>query len=188
MKQYLEMNAMPFLVWDRLNKPLDEITQEEKAEFLKTDIYGRCAYDDLGDIVDRQNIIVTFKNNSTCSFTLVGGSAKPDRYLHIVGTKGEIEGKLEDNKFVVRKHIDGSFTGSLEEINVAEEIVSNAKYGGHSGGDFAIMRDLIAYFNGNGCSVSMTKLDDSVNGHLCVFASEKSRKEKKLISVDSLRK
>ena len=28
---YLKRNVMPFLVWDALNKPFDEITDEEKA-------------------------------------------------------------------------------------------------------------------------------------------------------------
>jgi len=186
-KLYYEMNAMPFLTWDRLNKPLDSITPEEKMEFLKKDVYGRCAYDNLGDLVDRQNVMVSFKNGSTCSFTLVGGTTKADRYIHVVGTVGEIEGKLEENKFVLRKYTDGSFSGTFEEINVQNEIVSNAKYGGHSGGDFAIMRDLIAYLNGDRGSVSITSLDDSVNGHLCVYAAEKSRKERHSISVDSLK-
>lgn len=53
--QYMNKDVMPFLVWDRLNKPLDEITPEEKMEFLKHDIYGKCAYTCGGDIVDRQN-------------------------------------------------------------------------------------------------------------------------------------
>jgi hypothetical protein len=182
------MNAMPFLTWDRLNKPLDEITDEEKLEFLKKDIYGRCAYDDLGDLVDRQNVMVSFKNGSTCSFTLVGGTTKADRYIHLVGTMGEIEGKLEEDKFVLRKYIDGSFSGTSEEISVKDQIVSNAKYGGHSGGDYAIMHDLIAYLNGDRSSLSITKLDDSINGHLCIFAAEQSRKTSQLVMVDSLRK
>ena len=187
-KLYYELNAMPFLVWDKMNKPFDEITNEEKMEFLKEDIYGKCAYDDLGDIVDRQNVMVSFKDGSTCSFTLVGGTTKADRYIHIVGTTGEIEGKLEEDKFVIRKYIDGSFSGTVEEVSVKDQIVSNAKYGGHSGGDFAIMHDLVAYFNGDEASISMTKLDDSVNGHLCIFAAEESRKTKQMVSVDSLRK
>lgn len=186
-KLHMEMNAMPFLTWDRLNKPLDDITDEEKMEFLKEDIYGRCAYDNLGDLVDRQNVMVSFKNGSTCSFTLVGGTTKADRYIHLVGTIGEIEGKLEEDKFVIRRYIDGSFSGSIEEISVKDEIVSNAKYGGHSGGDFAIMHDLIAYLNGDKSSVSITKLDDSINGHLCIFAAEQSRKTNQLVSVDSLK-
>lgn len=187
-KLHMEMDAMPFLTWDRLNKSLDEITDEEKLAFLKQDIYGKCAYDDLGDLVDRQNVMVAFKDGSTCSFTLVGGATKADRYLHIVGTTGEIEGKLEENKFILRKYIDGSFSGSSEEIDVKNEIVSNAKYGGHSGGDFSIMHDLIAYLNGDKSSVSITKLEDSINGHLCIFAAEQSRRSGQLVSVDSLKK
>ena len=186
-KLYMEMNAMPFLTWDRLNKPLDEITPEEKMEFLKHDIYGKCGYDDLGDIVDRQNLIVSFKNGSCCAFTLTGGTVRAGRYLHIVGTMGEIEGQLEEDKFILRKYIDGSFSGTSEEISVKEEVVNNAKYGGHSGGDFAIMRDLVAFYNGDHSSVSLTKLDDSINGHLCVFAAEKSRKERKFVDIDSLK-
>ena len=184
---YLNLNAMPFLTWGRLNKPLDEITQEEKAEFLKHDIYGRCGYDDLGDIVDRQNVIVSFQNGSCCSFMLTGGAVRAGRYLHIVGSKGEIEGQLETDEFKLIKYTDKGFNGTSEIISVKEEVVNNAKYGGHSGGDFAIMRDLVAYYNGDRSSVSMTKLDDSINGHLCVFAAEKSRKEKRFIDIESLR-
>jgi hypothetical protein len=106
----------------------------------------------------------------------------------LVGTIGEIEGKLEENKFVIRKYIDGSYSGTVEEVSVENEIINNAKHGGHSGGDFAIMHDLCAYLNGDQSSVSITKLDDSINGHLCIFAAEESRKSKQLVSVDSLRK
>ena len=186
-KLYMEMNAMPFLTWDRLNKPLDDITPEEKEEFLKHDIYGKCAYDNLGDLVDRQNVIVSFKNGSNCTFTLVGGAVKADRYIHIVGTLGEIEGKLEEDKFTLRKYADGTFSGTSEVIDIKDEVISNAKYGGHNGGDFAIMHDLIAYLHGDKSSVSITKLDDSINGHLCVFAAEKSRKERRMIAIDDMR-
>jgi hypothetical protein len=185
---YMELNAMPFLVWDKLNKPLDEITDQEKMEFLKQDIYGRCAYDDLGDLVDRQSVLVSFKNGSNCAFTLIGGAARADRYLHIVGTRGEIEGKLEEDRFVVRKHSREGFGGTSEVIDVKDEVISNAKYGGHNGGDFAIMHDLIAYYNGDTSSVSLTKLDDSINGHLCVFAADKARKAKSVVTINEMKK
>lgn len=187
-KLYMEMNAMPFLTWDRLNKPLDEITNEEKAEFLKKDIYGKCAYDDLGDIVDRQNIIVSFANGSCANFMLVGGATKADRYLHVVGTKGEIEGKLEEDRFIVRRYSDGTFCGTSETVDVHSEVICNAQFGGHNGGDFAIMHDLVAYYNGDTSSVSITKLDDSINGHLVIYAAEKSRKNNEIVTIDSLKK
>ena len=65
-------------------------------------------------------------------------------------------------------------------------LVNNVKFGGHNGGDFAIMRDLIAYLNGDRSSISITSLEDSVNGHLCVFAAERSKKEKRIVGIDEL--
>jgi len=186
-KLHMEMNAMPFLTWDRLNKPLDDITDEEKMAFLKEDIYGRCAYDIESDLVDRQNISVSFKDGSCCAFTLVAGTTKADRYIHIVGSTGEIEGKLEDDKFTLRKYADGTFSGTSEVISVKDEVICNAKYGGHNGGDFAIMHDLIAYLNGDKSSVSITRLEDSVNGHLCIFAAEQSRKTKQFVRIDDMK-
>ena len=128
-------------------------------------------------------VTVEFENGSCCSFTLVGGTTLADRYLHIVGTKGEIEGKLEQNKFVLRKYDRNCIGVKGEEIDIAKEVVNNAKFGGHSGGDFAIMHDLIAYLNGDESSVSITKLEDSINGHLCVYAAEKSRKENTIVFI-----
>ena len=135
------MDVMPFLVWDRLNKPFDSITMEEKQEFLKHDTYGKCAYNTAGDLVDRQNVIASFKDGSCVTFNLVGGATKADRYIHIVGSMGEIEGKIEENKFILTKYSREEFYGSRTEIDVSKEIINNAKFGGHSGGDFAIMKD-----------------------------------------------
>ena len=45
------------------------------------------------------------------------------------------------------------------------------------------MHDLIAYLSGGGASVSITALDDSVNGHLCVFAAENARLEGKAVQI-----
>lgn len=180
-EQYLRLNVMPFLVWDRLNKPLDEITMEEKKEFLKKDIYGRCAYKIDSDLIDRQNAIVSFANGSCGTFNLVGGTTAPERFLHIVGTAGEIEGRLSEDKFILRKYSKQYFRGEVIEYDVSP--INKAEFGGHNGGDFAIMHDLLAYLNGDRSSVSITSLDDSINGHLCVFAAEKSRKENRVVTI-----
>ena len=179
---YMKKGVMPFLVWDRLNKPLDEITDEEKMEFLKKDIYGKCAYTCGGDIVDRQNAIVTFENGSIANFNLVAGSVGPSRYLHIIGTKGEIEGELEDDTYTIRNHSRELLFGLDEDHKVHP--INNAKYGGHNGGDYAIMHDLVRYLNGDRSSVSITSLDDSVYGHLCVFAAEQSRKTHSIVNIE----
>jgi hypothetical protein len=56
-------------------------------------------------------------------------------------------------------------------------------YGGHSGGDYGIMQDIVRYFNGDHSSKSMTLLDDSVESHLLVFASEDSRKTRRVVEL-----
>jgi len=184
--EYIDLNVMPFLVWDKLNKPLNEITKEEKLEFLKHDNYGRCAYIAGGDIVDRQNVIIQFHNGSQVSFTLVAGATKPDRYIHIVGRCGEIEGKIEEGLITLRKYdpSPANFYGVESVIDVNSKVVNNAEFGGHNGGDFAIMNDIIRYLNGDTSSISITTLDDSVNGHLCVFAAEKARKSGRTIKIN----
>lgn len=178
---YLEKNDMPFLVWDRLNKPLDEITQEEKAEFLKHDIYGKCAYTCGGDIVDRQNLIISFENGSLASFNMVGGATLAGRFIHIVGTMGEIEGVLETNKITLRTYARERLMGIDETMDVHP--INNVKFGGHSGGDYAIMHDLVRYLSGDKSSISITSIEDSINGHLCVYAAEESRKTQNFVDV-----
>ena len=174
-------DVMPFLSWDSLNKPYNEITKEEKEAFLRKDVYGQCIYDIDGDVMDRQNLIVDFEDGSVVAFTLSCGTCRPDRYIHVVGTKGEIEGKLEENRFIHRIYDGRSVRYKEEIIDVSQEIVNNAKYGGHSGGDYGIMHDLVRYLNGERASMSITLLEDSIASHLLVYAAEESRKTDKFI-------
>ncbi|MBE6534883.1 MAG: Gfo/Idh/MocA family oxidoreductase [Ruminococcaceae bacterium] len=73
-KIHLEYDSMPFQTWDGLHKPLEEITYEEKEEYLRHSDYGLCAYNSGGDISDRQTITVEFENGSLASFTMVGAT------------------------------------------------------------------------------------------------------------------
>ncbi len=90
---------------------------------------------------------------------------------------------------IVRKYdpSPANFYGVSEEIDVNSKVVNKAEFGGHNGGDFLIMHDLLAYLNGDRSSISITSLNDSVNGHLCVFAAEKSRKENKFVNIAELK-
>ena len=185
-RQYMDLKAMPFLVWDSCNKPYEEITDEEKIEFLKKDNYGRCAYIAGGDLLDRQSVAVTFENGSCCTFMLVGGTLKAERDIHIVCTLVEIEGKLSEDKFLLRKYDKDAFDGVVQVIDLKAGTFSTAHMNGHNGGDFAIMHDVIGYLNGIE-SPSITKLDDSIYGHLCVFAAEKARKENVTVKINDIK-
>ncbi|MBO5411658.1 MAG: Gfo/Idh/MocA family oxidoreductase [Clostridia bacterium] len=184
-KIHVELDPMPFQTWMDMNKPLDTITKEEKLEWLKSHEYGLCAYESGGDINDRQVINIEFEDGSTAMFTMVGGTSKPDRFIHICGTHGEIEGRLEDEKFIVRKFDrSGDKFGYDEEIiDVSKEVHASAGYVGHGGGDYAIMHELVRYLNGDNSSISITSIDDSINGHLVVYAAEESNKEEKIVRI-----
>lgn len=184
-KVHLEFDSLPFQTWADMDKPVDQITKEEKAEYLRHNDYGKCAYKVDGDIVDRQSIIVQYENGSICSFTMVGGTSKAGRKIHVCGTHGEIEGKLEDNTFALRvfNRSQGKFCYDETIVDVTRDVHESADYGGHAGGDFAIMYELVRYLNGDTSSVSITSLQDSINSHLVVYAAEESRKTNKAVTI-----
>lgn len=180
---YYHNDTMPFLVWDHLDKPYDQITPEEKEAFLRQHKYGKCAYTCGGDLMDRQNVLVDFVDGSVATFTLSCGTVRPARYLHIVGTEGELEGKLEEDKLIYRSYKAATVSYTEEVIDLSNQVVNNAKYGGHSGGDYGIMHDIVRYLNGEKASSSITYLDDSVASHLLVFAAEESRKTRSVVEL-----
>ena len=162
-------------LWRRMaldiGKPMSEITEEDINAHLKVSNYGKCVYTDR-DLVDRQNVIVNFKNGSVGSFALVGAVARANRGIHIVGELGEIFGTHSDAAFTVR-------TFDFKNKRTTEELVATPAdpKDVHGGGDAGIMTELCEYLNGDRSSFSITKLENSVYSHLTVFAAEKSRKE-----------
>ena len=158
-----------------IRKPQSEITEEDIQNQVKNSSYGRCVYEDK-DLLDRQNMIVKFKNGSIGTFNLVAGSARGDRYIHIVGEDGEIFGTTGDNKYTLRRYDFKTDTYTDEIVDISAQVTS-----GHSGGDCSIMHDICAYLNGDKSSISITDINDSVNGHLLVYAADESQKQNKIV-------
>ncbi len=189
----LTMDCCPQYTWAALNKPYDRISEEEKREFLRRDVYGKCVYKTDMDIVDRQCVSVNFANGSIGTLNMVGGASKAGRHIHIVCEYGEIVGYIEDNKVTVRRFnksaVNHKYTKD-EEYYTDEEITpdidltqGNNSVTGHYGGDYYIMKDLVRFLNGEPTSVSTTVISDSVNSHLICYAAELSRKEKKIVDL-----
>ena len=55
--------------------------------------------------------------------------------------------------------------------------------GGHYGGDYYIMKDLVRFLNGEKTSVATTVISDSVNSHLICYAADKARKENMVVNL-----
>ncbi len=167
--------------WKRIvndiDKPVDEITQEDINEQLKKSSYGRCVYEG-SDLVDRQSVIINFANGSVGNFSLVGAVAKGDRYIHIVGEDGEIYGSHLAGIYHVRKYDFKNKCYTEESYDVSANANDE-----HLGGDVGIMTELCDYLNGDKSSISITNIFDSINGHLCVYAAEKSRKQSVIVDM-----
>ncbi|MBR4017675.1 MAG: Gfo/Idh/MocA family oxidoreductase [Oscillospiraceae bacterium] len=182
----LEKDFCPQYTWADTHKPWQELTEEEKREFLKKDTYGQCVYKVDMDIVDRQCVSVEFANGSVGTLNLVGGASKAGRHIHIICEFGEIVGYVEDNKVIVRTFDQDEVWYHDEILDLSEEYdagdVDNSVTG-HYGGDYHIMKDLVRYLNGEGTSVATTVIQDSVNSHLICYAAEKARKEKVVVNL-----
>jgi hypothetical protein len=176
--------------WAGLNKPIPEITREEKIEFLKKDTYGKCVYKTDMDIVDRQCVSVEYENGSIATLNMVGGATIAGRHIHVIGEMGEIVGYIEENKFIVRKFFACDSESQLKERQEVYDLdklyVLEAKdqsVTGHYGGDFFIMKDLLKLLRGEENSLSTTDINDSVKGHLVCYAAELARKEKRVVDL-----
>ena len=136
-----------------------------------------------GDIVDRQVLAVRFKNGSVATHTVVLGAMKPGRSIWITGTKGEIEGNAEDGILYLRKY---SKENSLFQEEKLEFIDKKGETGGHFGGDKALVRDFCNLLQGGEKSISCTSIDDSINGHMLVYAADKSAKSKAAVKIAAM--
>ena len=182
----IERDFTPFYTWAAIGKPIEEITLEEKKAFLTKDVYGQCAFKTDMDIVDRQCVSVQFANGSIATLNMVGATCKAGRHIHIICEYGEILGYVEENKLTVRvfnrtrMEYDESVIDLSAEVDLSKE---DNSIGGHYGGDYYIMKDLVRFLNDEATSAATTVISDSINGHLICYAAEKARKQSVVVDL-----
>ncbi len=179
---YLDNCMLPWYPWQCTGKNWQDVTMEEKVDSLKTyNPHGVCAYKAGGDLVDHQNVSVKFENGSTAIHSLILGCMKAGRSIFISGTLGEIEGNVEDGIFYLRKYDKKTSTYLEESYNFND---TKGETGGHFGGDRGLVSDFCGILLGQQPSVSYTSIENSVTGHLLVYAADESLKEDKTISME----
>ncbi len=101
---------------------------------------------------------------------MTGGTSKPGRSIHIVGTKGEIQGDMEAGSYVIR-HPDARkghmYSEQQIKVGVSEDM--------HGGGDLLLVDDFVKVLKGAVPSISSTSLEKSLHGHFIGFAADQSR-------------
>ncbi|MBR7104155.1 MAG: Gfo/Idh/MocA family oxidoreductase [Lentisphaeria bacterium] len=170
-------------VWTGLEHIAEPTEEEYTAELKRKDNpYARCIWKMDNNVVDRQAVMVEFADGAVAVHNMIAGTSRPCRKIHIIGTAGEIEGTMDDSKFVVRK-IDTrpGHEFSLEEVDLTRYEDTTGAFGGHGGGDMGVIADFVSVMEGNAPSISCTALADSINGHLIGFLADEARVENKIV-------
>lgn len=141
--------------------------------------YGKCVFRCDNNVVDHQVVNLLFDGGVTVSFTMCAFN-KGGRTIHIMGTKGEIEARLEDNK-------------PIQIYTFADKAVSEYDYaamggegqaGGHSGGDEGIMEAFYNYIANGEAGKNICTVERSLKNHYIAFAAEHSRRSGAVINVE----
>lgn len=174
-----------FYVWPELEES-GNLSIEAQTARLKdpANPYSRCIWKMDNDVADRQVVAIEFADGAVATHNLVGGTSRPMRKIHLVGTGGELEGVFDDNRFVIR-HSDTrpghEYTETVVDLNNHGD--TTGAFGGHGGGDERLTADFIAMLNGEPRSISCTELADSINGHRIGFAADQARLEHTVVEL-----
>lgn len=173
-KMYLEENNS----WLRTTStreadPTDEMV--EKA--IRTTQYGKCIFKCDNNVVDRQTVNLLFEDDITVTFSM-NGFNKAGRHIHIMGTKGEIRGAMDDDTPITIYDLVTKET-TVIPIQAKDGIIF-----GHGGGDNGIVESFYDYVTKGEMGISISDISTSVENHLIVFAAEKSRMEHSVVDFD----
>ncbi len=171
-----------FYVWDYIAN-IPNPTLEDKIHSLKTDNpHGLCAWKCGHNVVDHQSVMLDFADGATATLNMIGGAAKAERNIHIIGTKGEIKGVFDDSTYTIRRIDHTSPEGWTEQtVDLAIGGDKSGMTGSHGGGDERLAADFVHVLQGREPSISYTGISDSINGHLAVFLAEHARKENRIM-------
>lgn len=152
-------------------------TDEQVENAIRTTQYGKCVFKCDNDVVDHQTVNMLFEDDVTVTFTM-NAFNKGGRFIHIMGTKGEIRAAIDGETPISIYDFE---TRKTREHNV---ITSDGVTAGHGGGDYGIVTTLYDYLTDNYNGFSASGVTTSVNNHLIVFAAEESRATNKVIDLD----
>lgn len=154
----------------------EDHTREGIIEALNTTEYGKCVYRSNNNVVDHQVVNLEFENGATATFSMCGFTREQTRMVQIMGTKGEIRGRMDENSISV-----------YDFLSQHETVVNLATpQSGHGGGDEAIVREFLhAVENYGNETESRSSAVVSLESHLLAFGAEASRLQNgQVIEID----
>lgn len=169
---YLDYERWTPYVWQELEATENPTYGQKLACLTGDNPYDRCVYKCDNNVVERQSVLVQFSNGVCGTHNTIGGTAKSERKIHIIGTLAEIEGVMEDGILTVRR------VNPSVECGYDTEIIDLSKNSdGHGGGDDGLTADFIRYLRTGEQSMSCTAIENSVAGHMIIFKADESREK-----------
>jgi len=147
--------------------------KDHLRELLSSNRFGKCVFQSDNDVVDNQTVQILFEGGVTVGFAMCGHNGVERRITKISMTNGEIECDFSDGLIKV---------WSFEPLQ--KDTIELAIKGTHGGGDRAIMDNFIDAIESGDKSGLLTPIQDSLQGHMMVFAAEESRKTGMVIDLD----
>jgi predicted dehydrogenase len=165
---------------ERMFWPLSTITADLTEVGVRTALrdgpYGRCVYDCDNDVVDNQVVNLEFEGGVTASFTMTAFTPLEHRQTRIFGTHGSVEGDG------VRLTITDFRDGSVRTVDTTAGLDGSAA-SGHGGGDAGLIDAFLAAVAAGDPSLISSNADDSLAGHLVVWAAEQARHSGEVVTV-----
>ena len=146
----------------------DDPSPEGRLRALQEGPYGRCVYRSDNDVADHQAVLLEFANGVTATLTVSAFTADNTRTVKLMGTRGEIRGRLDTGEIELRTFQPPA----VEQVGVGDLT-------GHSGGDEALMAAYCAHLQrqraGQADVPALTSLQESLESHRICFAAERAR-------------
>lgn len=183
-EQNCPYSAVKIYLRDRANLgkffwPVDMLSSDLTIDGIRKSLeecpYGRCVYACDNNVVDHQVANLLFENNITVAFTMTGFCKQSDRKTRIFGTHGQLEGDGE-----VITHYD-FLTDKTITFDVSQS--DGSILSGHGGGDYNLMKHFTQAVALNDESLILSGPQETLETHKMVFAAERSRLEKCIISL-----
>lgn len=143
---------------------LEDATHDLDHALLYTG-YGRCVYACGNNVPDHQAVSLHFENGVDAQLTITAFSSRITRIVHLMGTRGEIQGDLAKNLITLTDF------ASMKKTRIRLDVPAE----GHHGGDRGLTGSFVAGVAGG--SALPTALSQSLESHLMAFAAEKARRE-----------
>lgn len=152
-------------------------TDDMIRKAISTTQYGKCVFKCDNDVVDHQTVNLLFEDDITVTFTM-NAFTKGGRFIHIMGTKGEMRAALDQETPITVYDFETKTTTEVP-LTAGDGIT-----GGHGGGDEGIIKSLYEYLTGQYKGSTISDIRISADNHLIVFAAEESRKNGTIVDFE----